>query len=231
MTVLAVLQPSYLPWIGFFDQLRRCDIFVFYDDVPFDKHGWRNRNRIKTAQGATWLTVPVRHRGRAGQLINEVEIDSAKLWARKHLQTVEQAYARAPHRDRYLSQLADVLRRDWSRLAALDIAASKLMSGWFDIERPMYLSSDLGIGGDRNSRLLNICKHFAARTYLSGAAAREYLDVALFERHDIHVEWQDFDHPQYPQLHGDFIPYLSALDCVLNMGPDCRLVLETGHGS
>ena len=102
MTTLVVLQPSYLPWLGFFDQVRRCDRFVFYDDVQYDKDGWRNRNRIKAAAGPVWLTVPVRTRGRMGQPIDEVEIANATPWARKHLKTIEEAYARAPHRDAYL---------------------------------------------------------------------------------------------------------------------------------
>lgn len=226
MTTLVVLQPSYLPWLGFFDQVRRCDHFVFYDDVQFDKHGWRNRNRVKSARGPVWLTVPVRASGRMGQLINEVEIADATHWARKHIQTVEQLYAGSPHRDAYLPELADVLNLKWERLADLDIESSKVMCGWFGLKRPMYRSSELGIDGDRNTRLLALCKHFGVDTYLSGDAARIYLDVDLFEANGVRVEWQNFQHPEYPQMHGEFIPYLSALDLLLNVGEQSRAVLE-----
>ena len=225
MTTLVVLQPSYLPWLGFFDQVRRCDHFVFYDDVPYDKNGWRNRNRIKAASGPVWLTVPVRTKGRLGQLINEVEITDTIPWARKHLTTIAEAYAAAPFRDSYLPALADLLQRRWERLADLDIAVSKLMCGWFRLDRPMHRSSTLEIGGDRNARLLALCRHFGATTYLSGDAAQAYLDTELFAQHGIAVQWQDFKHPQYPQQHGPFLPFMSALDFVLNVGDECTAVL------
>lgn len=228
MTTLVVLQPSYLPWLGFFDQVRRCDHFVFYDDVAYDKNGWRNRNRIKTASGPVWLTVPVRTKGRMSQAINEVEIANTLPWARKHLRTIAEAYAGAPHRDAYLPALADLLERRWDRLADLDIEASRLMCGWFGLERPMYRSSELDIGGDRNSRLLALCRHFGATTYLSGNAAQAYLDVPLFAAHGIRVEWQSFQHPEYAQQHGPFLPLMSALDLVLNVGEECSAVLA-GH--
>lgn len=228
LTTLVVLQPSYLPWLGFFDQVRRCDHFVFYDDVQFDKHGWRNRNRVKSNRGPVWLTAPVRAGGRMGQLINEVEIADATPWARKHLQTIDQLYARSPHRDAYLPELAEALQRKWERLADLDIELSRMMCRWFGLDRPMYRSSELDVHGDRNTRLLALCKYFGVDTYLSGDSARVYLDIDLFAAHGVRVEWQDFRHPQYPQMHGEFIPYLSALDLMLNLGEQSRLVLEGG---
>ncbi len=228
MTTLAVLQPSYLPWLGFFDQVRRSDHFVFYDDVQFDKHGWRNRNRVKSSGGAVWLTVPVRAHGRMGQRINEVEIADGVPWTRKHLQTIEQLYAQSPHRAAYLPELSELLQRKWERLADLDIELSRLMCHWFGLSRTMHRASELDIHGDRNTRLLALCKYFGADTYLSGDAAKDYLDVELFEENDVRVVWQSFKHPEYPQLHGDFIPYLSALDLLLNVGDDSRLVLSGG---
>src|SRR6184192_3437498 len=108
---LAVLQPGYLPWLGFFDQLQRSDVFVYYDDVQYDKHGWRNRNRIKSPSGPHWLTVPVRHSGLGWPPISAVEIESGAPWARKHLGTIRQCYARAPYTDRYLAELGELLQR------------------------------------------------------------------------------------------------------------------------
>lgn len=226
MTTLVVLQPSYLPWLGFFDQVKRSDVFVFYDDVQFDKNGWRNRNRVKTANGPVWLTVPVRHKGRVGQRIDQVEVDGRMPWGRKHLRTIQEAYARAPFLADYVPALADLLEREWTLLVDVDIALSQLMCTWFGLERPIYRSSQLGIGGSRNERLVALCRHFAAERYLSGMAAKDYLDVNLFNDHGIAVEWQDFAHPHYPQLHGEFVPFLSALDCVFNVGTDCAAVLE-----
>lgn len=220
MTTVVVLQPGYVPWLGFFDQMRRADQFVYYDDVQFDKHGWRNRNRIKGPTGPVWLTVPVRHSGRADQLILETEVSDGAPWSKKQIRTIEQLYARAPHREPYLSELTAILSRPWRMLIDLDMTIVDLMRQWFGIETPIHRSSQLGIGGGQSERLLNVCRHFGANRYLSGEAARSYLDVGLFERAGVHVDWQSYQHPVYPQLHGPFISHLSALDLVLNVGPE-----------
>ena len=226
---MVVLQPGYLPWLGFFDQMFRADVFVYYDDVQYDKHGWRNRNRIKTAQGPQWLTVPVRHHGLGSPRILDVEIDNRGPWARKHAASIRHAYARAPYLDTYMPAIDDILSRGWSRLVDLDVTLVGAMAAMLGLVPTVARSSELDIHGARSDRLLRICQHFAARTYLSGDAAKEYLDVALFERHGIAVEWQHFSHPVYPQQHGAFIPSLSALDLLLNCGPESRRVLE-GRG-
>lgn len=228
---LVVLQPGYLPWLGFFDQLIRSDIFVFYDDVQFDKNGWRNRNRIKTPAGPHWLTVPVRIKS-LGQSILDTEIDNRQPWARKHLGSIRQFYPQAPYLERYLPELEDLLLgHHWQLLIDLDIAVIKLFCGWLGIERPMFRSSELEINGTRSERLLNLCGHFGANRYLSGNAAQSYLDVDLFARHGIEVEWQDYSHPVYPQQHGEFIPYLSILDLWLNCGDESVSLIAAGSQS
>ena len=224
MTVV-IIQPGYLPWLGFFDQLRRATVFVYYDDVQYDKHGWRNRNRIKTQSGAIWLTVPVRHGGLGLPRILDVEIDPGTAWARKHVQSIRQAYARAPFVGRYLPALEALLQTRWERLVDLDIACVDLMAEWLGLRRRIERSSALGIAGGQSERLLNICRHFGGSRYVSGNAAQDYLDVPLFERHGIAVEWQGFVHPTYPQLHGPFVPYMSALDLLLNCGDESAGVL------
>ncbi|WP_173045965.1 WbqC family protein [Nitrospira sp. KM1] len=216
---LCVLQPGYLPWLGFFDQMRRSDVFVLYDDVQYDKHGWRNRNRIKSPQGPHWLTVPVRHKGLGWPRINEIEIDNQAPWAKKHLGTIRQFYARAPFVQQYLPMLEALLLQPWARLIELDVAVIALMSRWLGLERPLVRSSSLGIEGGQSERLERLCRHFGATRYLSGDSAKEYLDLDLFARSHIDVEWQSFQHPEYVQQHGPFVPCLSALDLVLNCGP------------
>ena len=224
-TTVVVLQPGYLPWLGFFDQVRRADVFVYYDDVQYSKHGWRNRNRIKTQNGPLWLTVPVRHSGEGFPKILDVDIDGRTPWARKHVGSLRQAYARAPFLSRYLPALEDLLLRKWERLVDLDVACADLMASGFGLPRPrIERSSALGIGGERSERLVNICRHFGASTYVSGDAAEAYLDVGLFERNGIAVEWQRYTHPTYPQLHGEFVPYLSALDLLFNCGEEAPLI-------
>ena len=227
-TTVVVLQPGYLPWLGFFDQLRRADVFVYYDDFQYDKHGWRNRNRIKTQSGPLWLTVPVRHGDAGFPRILDVEIDGRTPWARKHVSSVRQAYARAPFLARYLPALEEVLQRKWERLVDLDMACVDLMAGWFGLRTRIERSSALGIQGERSERLAAICARFGATRYVSGDAAAEYLDVGVFERAGIAVEWQRYEHPTYPQLHGAFIPYMSALDLLLNCGDDAPLIAFGG---
>jgi hypothetical protein len=226
MKTLVVLQPGYLPWLGFFDQLLRSDVFVYYDDVQFDKEGWRNRNRIKSVSGPMWLTVPVLHTGRHGQRIMDVEINNDPPWPKKHLASIWQSYAKAPFRDRYYPELEAVLKAPHHSLAELDIAIVELMCRWLGIERRLERSSRLGIGGEQSSRLLNLCKHFGADRYVSGDAAKDYLDVPLFEDNGVQVEWQSYQHPSYQQLHGDFVPYLSTLDLIFNMGPESLSIIQ-----
>jgi hypothetical protein len=226
---LAVLQPGYLPWLGFFDQVRRSDIFVLYDDVQYDKNGWRNRNRIKSPAGLPhWLTVPVHVRSLEQRLL-ETEIDNRQPWARKHLGTIRQFYAKAPHLNRYLPGLEELLTgRRWESLVDLDEAVIGLLCRWLGLDRQAVRSSTLNVPGERSERLLNLCRHFDARRYLSGNAAQAYLDVELFARHGVTVEWQNYTHPVYSQLHGTFVPFLSALDLVLNCGENSVSVIDQG---
>ncbi len=223
---LVVLQPGYLPWLGFFDQMRRSDVFVYYDDVQFDKHGWRNRNRIKSPSGPAWLTVPVLHHGQGQPLINDTLIDTRSGWARKHVGTLRQYYAKAPHVKRYVPELEELLHRRWTRIVDLDLAVTALLAGWLKLTPNVVRASALGVGGAQSERLINLCVHVGADRYLSGSAARDYLDVAAFARRGIDVVWQDYRHPVYPQQHEPFVPYLSAIDLLLNCGDDSAAILS-----
>jgi len=226
---LVILQPGYVPWLGFFDQMRRADIFVYYDDVQYDKHGWRNRNRVKSPSGPHWLTVPVRHHGLGQPRILDIEIDQRTPWARKHVGTLRQFYGKAPAFRQYMPELEQALMQPWQRLVDLDLALVAMMAGWLRIAPAIYRSSELQIEGDQSERLLRHCQHFSARRYLSGSAARDYLDVKRFEAAGVEVVWQDYQHPVYPQQYGAFEPYLSAIDLLFNCGDHSRAVLEAGY--
>jgi hypothetical protein len=223
---VAILQPGYLPWLGFFDQVRRADVFVHYDDVQYDKHSWRNRNRVKSTSGAPhWLTVPVRHSGLDRPRLQDVEIDRRAPWARKHMGTLRQFYGKAPFAARYLPALDELLNRAWEGLVDLDLALVRQLCEWLGLETRCERSSALAIPGERSERLVSICRALGAGTYLTGDAARGYLDTDLFARHGIAVEWQAYQHPEYPQLHGDFVPYLSVVDLLFNCGDESGAIL------
>lgn len=229
MKTLVVLQPGYLPWLGFFDQMRRADAFVYYDDVQYDKHGWRNRNRVKSPDGPRWLTVPVRHHGLGQPRVMDVEIESRTPWARKHIGTLRQLYAKAPFTKQYMPELEELLLRPWPRLVDLDLALVALMARWLALSPTIFRSSELGVGGEQSMRLLRLCQHVGATRYLSGSSARDYLDLPLFAQHGIDVAWQDYRHPEYTQQYGSFVPYLSAIDLLLNCGVESRAILESGN--
>ena len=227
---VAVLQPSYLPWLGALEQIARADVFVFYDDVQYDKNGWRNRNRIRTAsaEGWSWLTVPVKLDEHFPPICS-VRTDTRVPWRRKHERMIRAEYARAPHLNVLDEHFAGLFGGTDDSLAGIAIESTKALMAAFGITTPVVRSSELGIEGDRNSRLLRICEHLGATDYYSGAAAQVYLDVAAFEERGIRVRFQAFEHPVYPQTRRPFVSHLSALDAVLNLGAGARELLYANH--
>ena len=215
---VVVLQPSYLPWLGYFDQLYRSDVFVLYDDVQYDKHGWRNRNRIKTPAGPQWLTVPVLTHGQGLLTNREVRIDARQPWGRRHLQALRANYAKAPAFGEVFERLEPVLSRCWTRLLDVNVAGLEALTEILGIKREIRLSSELGIPGRRTERLVAICRALGADRYLTGDAARDYVDEAQFAANGIRLEYHRYQHPVYPQFHGDFVPYLSVVDLLMNSG-------------
>jgi hypothetical protein len=226
LTTLAVLQPGYLPWLGYFDQMRRADYFVIYDDVQFDKNGWRNRNRVKSATGPLWLTVPVLLKGLNKPTINQVKINNQVKWANKHIRSLQQLYAKAPYRDRYLPDLETLLNQEWQEIIDLDMALAAYLATCLEIDTPVIRASTLNIEGGQSERLLKICQHFQVDHYLSGNSAQDYLDAALFKENGVEVVWQDYECPQYPQLFPPFVSHLSTIDFLMNCGPDGAALLR-----
>lgn len=225
MTKTAViLQPGYLPWLGFFDLLQRSDMFVIYDDVQYDKGSWRNRNRIKTANGTQWLTVPVLVSFGRHPLINEVRIDNKINWQKKHLSSIRQNYSKSPFFKKYIGIFEDAYDKRWELLVNIDMHFIKAIAECLGIrEKKMVLSSSLGIEGGKIERLINICKSFGANTFYEGSAGRNYIDDRDFLSHYIKVLWHDYKHPYYSQLWlkgQGFISYLSVIDLLFNHGPD-----------
>ena len=217
-----VLQPSYIPWRGYFHQIKKADIFVFYDCVEYDKHGWRNRNEIKMSQGTQWLTIPVMTSGTKSVRtpVKDIRIDWTKDWARKHLLSIQQAYAKAP----FLTEYAGLLEKFYSRKDALLVdftcEFTMALATCLGITHTQFVrSSTLDAAGTKTERLLSILRPLGVKHYISGPSARDYLDIRLLNDVGISVEFMTYNYPEYQQLHGAFQPQVSVLDLLLNIGP------------
>jgi WbqC-like protein family len=220
---LAIIQPSYIPWRGYFHQIEKADVFLFYDDVQYDKHGWRNRNRIKTANGTIWLTIPVAARGNVVENtpINEIRCAS-KHWGRKHWATLQQSYGKAPHFERYAPLLEEFYaRQDEDRLAELTIDLTRRLARELGIERTRLVrSSELpGIEGAATERLISIMRALGAEHFISGPSARDYLDEAKLAAAKVTLEYMRYEYPEYEQLHPPYDPFVSILDLLFMQGP------------
>ena len=223
---IGILQPGYLPWLGFFEQMYRTDVFVLYDDVQYDKEGWRNRNRIKGANGALWLTVPVHVKLSDRPLISEVRIDNKANWRKKHLMSLKMNYAKAPFFSKYIGIFEEAFSREWDYLVDIDMYFILKLSDCLGMgNRKIVRSSELNVEGDRIERLINICKMFDADIFYEGAAGKDYLDSDYFSKQGVTIEYQDYMHPVYKQLYGDFIPYLSLVDLLFNHGDESLAIL------
>jgi hypothetical protein len=224
--IMGILQPGYLPWLGFFEQMHRSDIFVIYDDVQYDKHGWRNRNKIKAPNGAQWLTVPVLIKFNERTLINEVKINNEVNWRKKHFFSIRQNYSKAPYYHHYSSIFEEAYERNWDYLIDLDMHFIVKLAEVMGIDtKKIVRSSTLEVNGDRIERLIAICKRFNADIFYEGASGKKYVDEKFFLKEGIKVEFQDYQHPMYDQLYGEFIPYLSVIDLLLNHGRESISIL------
>jgi hypothetical protein len=222
VTTAVILQPSYVPWRGYFDLARRADVFVFYDDVQYDKHGWRNRNRIKTAQGTQWLTIPVRAKGNVdeGLLVKDIETAAAPDWAKKHALSLRQSYGKAP----CFGEVWPTIDRFWAtrtdKLCDLTIPSTIALARLLGLAHTRFVrSSELGIEGGKTDRLVSIVEHVGADHYLSGPSARDYLDEAAFAARGISLEYATYEYPPYEQLYPPYDPQVSVLDLLFMEGP------------
>jgi hypothetical protein len=218
-----ILQPSYIPWRGYFHLIQKADVFIFYDDVQYDKHGWRNRNLIKGPHGPQWLTIPVASRGAVSQRIpiSEVRIVWDRDWARVHWGTLCACYAKAP----YFRQYADFLEPFYTQrpelLADYTIEMTVTLARQLGIEHTQFVrSSSLGVGGARTERLIKLLAHVGATHYVSGPSARDYMEERLFDEAGITLEYMEYDYPEYPQRYAPFHGQLSILDLLFMVGSE-----------
>ncbi|MFB9265922.1 WbqC family protein [Bradyrhizobium erythrophlei] len=217
---ICIVQSCYIPWKGFFDLIGRCDEYVIFDSAQYVKRHWHNRNRIKTANGVEWLTIPVVSKGRFEQPIDEVEIE--KPWAEKHWRAVELAYRRAPFFDQFAPTLKAWYERADKERRLTDVNELFLrgIAELLGLETRIVRDTAYPAEGVKTARLLSIAKAAGANRYLSGPSARVYLDEAQLASAGIATEWMNYDgYSQYPQLHGSFEHAVSVVDLLLNTGP------------
>jgi WbqC-like protein len=227
---LAIHQPQYLPWLGYFAKWAAADLFVFLDTVQYEKNGWQNRNRIKTREGPRWLTVPVR--AKLGTPIRDVLVDSSQSWRARHLAAIESAYSGAPEWARHRQGLQTFYARPWDRLAPVATASAEWLAGKLGITTPTRLASAIELPAeaqaDATARLVGLCRAVGADTYLAGRDGALYMDIGQFAAAGIAVETQQYEHPVYSQEHGEFAPFLSTLDLLLNHGGEALEILCKG---
>ncbi len=216
---VVVNQSNYLPWKGYFDLISEADVFVFYDDVQFTKNDWRNRNRIKTPNGSEWITVPV---GQSlDRLVCEVKLEEPR-WQAKHFKTIEQNYRKAPHFERYRSFFEDAyLKRTWATLSELNhYLIREIATNFLGLRAEFIDSRQFNAEGAKQDRLLNLLKQVGAGHYISGPAAKAYIDPQAFDAAGIGLEFKDYSsYAEYPQFHPPFEHAVSIVDPLFQLGP------------
>lgn len=224
---VSIVQSNYVPWKGFFDLIGQCDEYVIFDSVQYVKRHWHNRNRIKTANGVEWLTIPVVSKGRFEQPIDEVAIE--KPWADKHWRALELAYKRAPFFEQYAPTIKGWYELADKKVLLTDVNAIFLsgICGMLGLKTRITRDTAYPIQGVKTERLLGIVRAAGADRYLSGPSARAYFDESAFKAAGVTPEWMDYQgYPEYPQLHGGFEHAVSVLDLLFNTGPDAPRYLE-----
>jgi hypothetical protein len=219
MKKVAILQSNYIPWKGYFDMIAAVDEFIIYDDAQYSRRDWRNRNQIKTRQGVQWLTVPVKKKGRFLQKIRDVEIDGAN-WLPVHWKTLVQNYRKTPYFHEIASWLEPVyLGGYFEHLSQLNCCLIKEICQYIGIKTAITGSCDYKLVEGRSERLADICVQACGTEYISGPAARNYIDEQVFRDKNIKLTWFDYDgYPEYPQLWGGFVHNVTILDLLFNCG-------------
>jgi len=229
---ISISQPTYLPWLGYFDLIEQADVFVFLDSVQFEKRSWQQRNRIKGPDGLTLLTVPVVVKGRSEQKIQDVELSEPDFWD-KHLRAIETNYGRAPFFESYFPGFASVVKgaSQAGKLVDLNISIIRYFHQLLGIKTPLVRSSGLEAEGRKSVLLARICKELGASEYVSALGSACYLvnEIEEFATRSINVGFQQYEHPHYRQLFPPFHPYASVLDLVLNEGTLALEIIRSGR--
>ncbi len=220
MGTLVALQPSFLPWRGFFDLIKKSDIFIFYDHVQYDKNGWRNRNRIIIQNKIKWLTVPVVHKNK-DKILKDVKIFNPNTSLKKILRTIEINYANHKNFEKFFPLLKKIILKKNANLNELNIELILLICEYLNININYYRSSSFNNSKDKNLNLIKICRKFNCNRYLTGKLALNYIDTPLFARNNISIQWHDYKEKEYNQKNNNtkfFFEKISIIDYIFNKG-------------
>jgi len=228
MKKIAIIQSNYIPWKGYFDIINMVDEFVLYDTAQYTKRDWRNRNKIKTPQGLIWLTIPVEVKGKFFQRIKETKI-SNKNWNINHWKTIVYNYSKAHYFKEFKDIFEDLyIHSTEEYLSEINYKFILAVNNILGIKTKIRWSDEFDIYGDKSEKLLSICKQAGASIYLSGPAAKNYLDVELFEKEGVKVEWMDYTgYPKYTQLYPPFVHEVSIIDLIFNEGPNSTKFMKS----
>ena len=214
----AILQSNYIPWKGYFDLMNSADVFIIYDEVQYTKNDWRNRNRIKTANGIIWLTIPVRQNNLAQRIIDTEVVNNG--WRKKHWNSIAMSYSKTPFFKKYNSQFEEIyLNSNETSLSKINYQFFLAINDILGIKTKLVWSHDLKLVEGKTERLVDLCQKVGASEYISGPAAKGYLEVDKFLNKNINVSWMDYSgYPEYEQLNPPFEHYVSILDLIFNQG-------------
>ena len=215
--IVSIHQPAYLPWLGYFDKIARADLFIWLDDVQFQKNSFQNRNKILTKDGPSWLTVPVRTSGVLYDTpLRDVEIDNSKNWRAKHSASIHMNYNKARNFDDCFPALSRFYEREWPTLDGLCWEMLGYFNTLLGVTTPIRRASEMNAKGAKSDLVLDLCQQAGATTYLSGVLGRDYLNLESFARAGIAVEFQGYKHPSYRQAYPGFVPNLAVIDLLMN---------------
>jgi WbqC-like protein family len=216
---VVISQSMYFPWVGCLEQIRLADVYVRYDDVQFSKGSFTNRVQIKAESGSQWVTVPLK-KFNLGAHIDEIEIDSTQNWQGKHLSVLRNAYSNAPYFQEMHQLVESVFDQPLSCIGDLAFSSQMHLLDYFGLNPALQITNakSLGILGQSSQRVLDIVRHLKGDEYITGHGASNYLDHALFEQSGVDVQYMQYQKKIYPQLHGEFTPYVSTLDLIANCG-------------
>lgn len=220
---IVITQPTYLPWLGYFQQVAKADVFVFLDTVQFVQRSWHSRNRLKThSDQVVWLTVPVAKHSQKSSLLDILISPNQTRWNEKHLGTIQTCLGSTKYFTNYFASVSNWLSSDWQKIVDLNISGITLFSSLLNISPHFIRASELNLPGKRTELLVNICEELGGTKYYTSSGSKDYLDdeIHLFHKANIDVTYQTWEHPIYPQKGKTFISHLSVLDAIMNVGTE-----------